>query len=124
MLYPCRASPRATQRTSTWQALLEAGHDPTLRHVRWGFRPPYDVASTREARNAFRRHRAAASDAWDWQAAHVPEGMTGEQEAERDEREKAKAKEKKKARAAPAFSPAAAMSKPIFLSGATSAARR
>lgn len=108
----------------TWQALLEAGHDPTLRHVRWGFRPPYDVASTREARNAFRRHRAAASDAWDWQAAHVPEGMTEEQEAERDEREKAKAKEKKKACAAPASLPAAATPRPTFLSDAMRAARR
>jgi len=56
----------------------------------------YDVARTKEVRNAFRRARAAGEDAWDWAAAHVPEGLTEEAEAEKEARERAKAKEKKK----------------------------
>ena len=57
---------------------------------------PYDVAKSKEVRNAFRRHLAAAPEQWDWGKAHVPSALTEEAEAEREEKEKAKAKEKKK----------------------------
>ena len=77
-------------------ALLEGGADPTLRHVRWGFRVAYDLCKTREARNVFRKEMGRSPEAWDWKAAHVPDALSEEAEAERDEREKAKAKEKKK----------------------------
>eukprot|EP00965_Chrysotila_dentata_P202741 6181279-Pleurochrysis_carterae.AAC.1 len=39
---------------------------------------------------------ALHEEQWDWHAAHVPAGMTEEQQAEKEERERAKAKEKKK----------------------------
>ena len=45
---------------------------------------------------AFRRHMAHMPDAWDWTAAHVPSGLSEEQEEEKQEREAVKAKEKKK----------------------------
>ena len=76
--------------------LLADGHDPTRTHISHGFRVPYDVAKSKEVRNAFRRYRALAEEQWDWGAAHVPEALTEEGEAEKEEREKAKAKEKKK----------------------------
>mmetsp|Transcript_18860 Transcript_18860/g.56532 ORF Transcript_18860/g.56532 Transcript_18860/m.56532 type:complete len:223 (+) Transcript_18860:2-670(+) len=78
------------------QVLLEGGADPALRHVRYGFRVPYDVAKTREVRNAFRKARAELPERWDWAAAHVPQGLTEQEEADREERERAKAREKKK----------------------------
>ena len=77
--------------------LLAQGHDPTATHIRFGFRVPYDVAKSKEVRNAFRRHRADAGEGvWDWAAAHVPDGLTEEAQAEKDEKAKEKAKEKKK----------------------------
>jgi hypothetical protein len=77
-------------------ALLAAGHDPTQTHIKFSFRVAYDVAKSKEVRNAFRRHRALEPDRWDWAAAHVPDALTEEAEKEKEEREKAKAKEKKK----------------------------
>ena len=57
----------------------------------------YDVAKTKEVRNAFRRAMAAEPTRWDWTSGgHVPSALTEEGEAEREERERAKAKEKKK----------------------------
>ena len=77
--------------------LLEEGCDPTRTHIKYTFRVAYDVAKSKEVRNAFRRYRASAGeDKWDWNAAHVPEGLTEEAEMEKEERERAKAKEKKK----------------------------
>ena len=76
--------------------LLADGHNPTRTHIKHGFRVAYDVAKSKEVRNAFRRFRAKAEGQWDWAAAHVPEGLTEEGEAEKEERERAKAKEKKK----------------------------
>jgi hypothetical protein len=64
--------------------------------VRFGFRVAYDLCKDRETRISFRKHRAEHPDQWDWQAAHVPAGLTEVDEAEREERERQKAKEKKK----------------------------
>ena len=77
-------------------SLLADGHDPTATHIKHGFRVPYDVAKSKEVRNAFRRFRAEEEGRWDWAKAHVPEGLTDEAVAEREEKEKAKAREKKK----------------------------
>ena len=41
------------------------------------------------ALDAFRRHRASEPERWDWAAAHVPEALTEEGEAEKEEREQA-----------------------------------
>ena len=76
--------------------LLESGADPTRGHIRYGFRVAYDVAKTKDVRNAFRRAYAARPDAWDWSKAHVPSALTDEAEAEKEEKAKEKAKEKKK----------------------------
>ena len=54
---------------------MTAGADPTLRHVRWGFRVAYDLCKTREARNVFRKEMGRAPEAWDWKAAHVPDAL-------------------------------------------------
>ena len=85
----CGDAERVTQ-------LLSEGYDPTCTHIKHGFRVAYDVAKSKEVRNAFRRYRAGAEEEWEWHAAHVPQGLTEEAEAEKEERDKAKAKEKKK----------------------------
>jgi len=76
--------------------LLDESYDPTIRHVRFGFRVPYDVSKDRDTRNAFRKYRAENPEQWDWQAAHVPSGLTEQDEMLREERERQKTKEKKK----------------------------
>ena len=76
--------------------LAQESHDPTLKHIRFGFRVPYDVAKTKEVRNAFRRARAQQPDLWNWVEAHVPDALTEEAELEKEERAKEKAREKKK----------------------------
>ena len=68
-------------------ALLRDGHDPTRTHISHGFRVAYDCAKTKEVRNAFRRYRGLAPKRWDWAAAHVPEALTEEAEAEGGARE-------------------------------------
>ena len=77
-------------------ACTQAGEDPTVPHIKFGWQVPYNLAKTKEARNAFRRHLAQQPEQWDWKAAHVPSGLTEEAEADKEERAKEKAKEKKK----------------------------
>ena len=60
-------------------SLLAAGADPGVRNVRG--RVAYSVAADRQTRDAFRRARAAAEDAWDWGAAGVTSALTPEMEA-------------------------------------------
>ena len=60
-------------------SLLLAGADPGVRNVRG--RVAYSVAANRQTRDAFRRARAAAEDAWDWGAAGVTSALTPEMEA-------------------------------------------
>ncbi|KAG5189714.1 hypothetical protein JKP88DRAFT_262073 [Tribonema minus] len=81
--------------------LLEAGADPCKKDVR--LRVPFFLAQDKEVRDAFRRHRASAEDALDWEAAGVPAALTDDMERLRKEKEKEKrkrAKERKKERAA------------------------
>ena len=81
-------------------ALLAAGADPTTRNER-GL-PPYAVAGSKAARDAFRRGMAAAPDAWEWvKLAQVPSPLTDEmvqRQLERAKAEKKKARERQKAR--------------------------
>ena len=60
-------------------SLLAGGIDPGVRNVRG--RVAYSVAANRQTRDAFRRARAAAEDAWDWGAAGVTSALTPEMEA-------------------------------------------
>ncbi len=54
---------------------------------------PYDVASTREVRNVFRRCAAAHPDWWDWFGeGHVPSILSKEMEQDREEKKKARRK--------------------------------
>jgi len=56
-------------------------------------RTAYDVASTKEVRNVFRRWAGEQPDKWDWfGAAHVPSVLTKEAEEEKDERKKTRRK--------------------------------
>jgi hypothetical protein len=49
----------------------------------------YDLASTRESRNVFRRCAGAHPDWWDWfGAGHVPATLTQEMEGKRDEKKR------------------------------------
>merc|ERR1712060_295381 len=73
--------------------LLDEGADPTSRDGKG--RVPFYVCSSQRARDAFRRWRGANEDAWDWQAANVPEGLTDEMEQRRKEKEKEKKKKQK-----------------------------
>jgi hypothetical protein len=81
--------------------------DPTEPAVVDSKRTAYDVASTKDVRNVFRRCAHANAEWWDWTgAAHVPSGLTEEMEAEQGKRKterrkgmKEKAKEREKLRA-------------------------
>lgn len=44
-------------------------------------RTAYAVATSKETRDAFRRHMGLAPAQWDWHAAGVPSALTGELEA-------------------------------------------
>ena len=77
--------------------LLVAGHDPTIRHIFFGFKPPYDVAKTGAVRDAFRRFRGCSPQAWHWERAHVPSGLSEEEESERRAREEVRGRERKRA---------------------------
>ena len=46
----------------------------------------YDLASTRGARNVFRRVAFTQPEMWDWAAAHVPSGLSEEMEAGQERR--------------------------------------
>lgn len=61
--------------------LLEAGEDASVPDARG--RPPYAVAASKEVRDAFRRHVAAAGEglAWDAGEAGIPSALTPEMEA-------------------------------------------
>ncbi|KAJ3286955.1 hypothetical protein HK104_008804 [Borealophlyctis nickersoniae] len=74
--------------------LLDAGADPTLRGIRKLARP-YDVASTKEVRDEFRRFVARSPDKWNYKEANIPGPLTAEMEAKQKEKEKEK-KEKEK----------------------------
>lgn len=56
------------------EVLLERGASPLAEDVRG--RLPYMMAQKKDARDAFRRARAAQPDRWDWDAARVPEPLT------------------------------------------------
>jgi len=71
--------------------------DPTVTNSRK--QTPYDGATDKEARNAFRRVRAIADFAtrWDWKNAHVPEALTPEmEEAQKKKEQEKKAKEEER----------------------------
>lgn len=89
--------------------LEEARLDPTLSVSKSDTRKPYDLATSKGARNVFRRVRHEHEDWHDWAAAHVSVGLSEEAEAAQDakktERRKGlrdKMKEREKARAAAA----------------------
>lgn len=71
-----------------------------------GGKKAYDLASTKGARNVFRRIRHEHGEWYDWAAAHVPVGLSEEAEAKQDEKKaerrkglREKMKEREKARA-------------------------
>ncbi|KAF0687063.1 Aste57867_21144 [Aphanomyces stellatus] len=79
------------------ERLLAAGADPCMGDDHQ--RVPYFFASTKDARNVFRRFRGAAPDRWDYDAAKIPAALTDEMEEAAKAREKEKkkrAKERKK----------------------------
>jgi hypothetical protein len=63
--------------------LEEARVDPT---IPIDGKRAYDLCSTKGARNVFRRVRFDHGDWWDWDAGHVPVGLSEEAEARQDER--------------------------------------
>jgi len=88
------------------RSLLVEGHaNPGILDGR--NRPPYFLATTEGARNAFRTIRAKIPDAWDWDACKVGPALTGddlkrkkEKAAEKKKRQREKQKERKAAEAA------------------------
>jgi hypothetical protein len=84
--------------------LEEVRLDPTIPLE--GGKRAYDLASTKVARNVFRRIRHEHEEWYDWAAAHVPVGLSEEAEAKQDEKKaerrkglREKMKEREKARA-------------------------
>jgi hypothetical protein len=75
---PLHAAARAGDAAAV-AVLLAGGADPGARNVRG--RVAYSVAASRETRDAFRRARAAAEEAWDWGAAGVTSALTPDMEA-------------------------------------------
>lgn len=56
-------------------------------------RTAYDLASTKEVRNIFRRCAGSYPDKWDWfGAGRVPSALTADQEEQRDEKKKVRRK--------------------------------
>ena len=56
-------------------------------------RTAYDLASTKEVRNVFRRCAGSHPDKWDWfGAGKVPSALTADQEEQRDEKKKVRRK--------------------------------
>ena len=56
-------------------------------------RTAYDLASTKEVRNVFRRCAASRPDRWDWfGAGRIPSALTTDQEEQRDEKKKVRRK--------------------------------
>jgi hypothetical protein len=88
--------------------LLDAKLDPTA--ALEGGKRAYDLAPSKNVRNVFRRIAFDHPTLWDWQAAHVPSGLSEEAEAEqgakkaerrRGLREKMKERERARAEAEP-----------------------
>ncbi|TPX35030.1 hypothetical protein SmJEL517_g02421 [Synchytrium microbalum] len=80
------------------ELLLSLGSNPTVKNIR-NLRP-YDVASDKDTRNAFRRVMYRQPEAWDWKDAHVPSALSPEMEEEqriKDKAKKAAQREKEKA---------------------------
>ncbi|KAJ3322192.1 Ankyrin repeat and zinc finger domain-containing protein 1 [Boothiomyces sp. JEL0866] len=89
--------------------LLENGADPTI--AKLGKRP-YDLCSTKEARDVYRRHMHNYPDQWDYKLANVPGPLTEEmeekqREKERERRKKERELKKKKKEQAPEAEPEA-----------------
>lgn len=59
--------------------LLAAGHDPTATDPQG--RTPYQLAGSKEVRDAMRRYMADHLEQWDWAAAQVPSALTADMEA-------------------------------------------
>jgi len=56
-------------------------------------RTAYDLASTKEVRNVFRRCAGSHPDKWDWfGAGRIPSALTADQEGQRDEKKKVRRK--------------------------------
>ena len=56
-------------------------------------RTAYDLASTKEVRNVFRRCAGSYPDKWDWfGAGRIPSALTADQEEQRDEKKKVRRK--------------------------------
>lgn len=67
--------------------LLKAGADPTL--LNHDGKTPFDLAGDRATRDAFRVARFELGESkFDWQAAHIPAGLSRAEAEERDAREK------------------------------------
>ncbi|KAJ3057457.1 hypothetical protein HK097_006385 [Rhizophlyctis rosea] len=81
--------------------LLDSGADPCVRGGRKNL-TPYEVATTKDARDEFRRFVARAPDRWDFSQSAIPGPLTAEMEAKQKDKErekKKKQKEKQKAAA-------------------------
>lgn len=77
--------------------LTRAGADPTVPNG--DGRTAFELAGDRATRDAFRVARSElGEEAWDWEAARVPVGLSREEALKRTEREKNEAKEKEDAR--------------------------
>ena len=84
--------------------LEEKGADPTIDFLESSAldldgvipakrRTAYDLASTKEVRNVFRRCAGANPDKWDWfGAGKIPSALTADQEEQRDEKKKVRRK--------------------------------
>lgn len=73
--------------------LTRAGADPTTPNG--DGRTPFELAGDRATRDAFRVARSElGEEAWDWEAAMVPVGLSRDEALKRTEREKNEAKEK------------------------------
>lgn len=75
-----------------WEELEEGG-DPTARDSKG--RVAYYLCSSAGAREAFRRWRGQNEEAWEWEKAQVPEGITEASEQRKREKEKEKKKKQK-----------------------------
>ncbi|KAJ3272172.1 hypothetical protein HDV01_005937 [Terramyces sp. JEL0728] len=72
--------------------LLENGADPTI--ARLGKRP-YDLCSSKEARDVYRRHMHNFPDQWDYKLANVPGPLTEEMEEKQREKERERRKKER-----------------------------
>lgn len=67
--------------------LVKAGASPLV--LNGDGKPPFDIAGDRATRDAFRVSRSAIGESkWDWEASHVPSGMTQSEADDRDAKER------------------------------------